>query len=83
MGTGPYDTHVPHEDIQELGNFIKVGMTEEPAHPGDTGIILRSLSGVGLRIDVHGPEFKTGEGAPKKAYALLDEKNGPFGVQLD
>jgi hypothetical protein len=68
--------------VQELGDFVEVGVTKKPSHPGDPGVILRGLFCIGLGVIIHGPEFETRERAPKKTYALLDEKNGPFGIQL-
>jgi hypothetical protein len=83
MWPGADNAHMTDQYIQELGNFVEVGVTKKSSHPGDPGVIIRGLFCIGLGVVIHGPEFKTGKGAPKKAYAFLDEKNGPFGVQLD
>jgi hypothetical protein len=47
--------------IQELGNFVEVGVTKKLSHPGDPGVILRGLFCIGLGVIMHGSEFKTGE----------------------
>ena len=83
MGSRSDDAHVAGEYIQELRKFIEVRISEEPAHAGDPGIIIRSLLSIGFRVDVHRPEFKTGEGTAKKAYPFLHEKDRTAGIQFD
>jgi hypothetical protein len=53
----PDDAHVTGKYIQELRQLIQIGMTKETAHPRNAGIPFGSLSGIGFRILVHGPEL--------------------------
>jgi hypothetical protein len=71
------------QDIEELRNFIQVGITQEFAHPGDPGIVLRSLPRIRLAIYIHGTELQAGEGTAKEPYALLHEKHRPPGIEPD
>jgi hypothetical protein len=52
---------MPHQDIQELRQLVKVGIAEETANPRDPGIIVGSLLRIRLGIYIHRPEFQTGK----------------------
>src|ERR1700683_3689543 len=56
-----YDAHLTNKNIQELRQFVQIGMTEKTAHPGDSGISFGRRLRIGFRIDAHRPELETGE----------------------
>lgn len=64
MRPGPHDAHLPKQDIYELGKFIETGVTHEPAHTGNAGIILGRPPCICIIVDIHGPEFIAPEGLP-------------------
>ena len=39
--TGPYEAHLPLQDVQELGQLIEAGLSKEGAALCDAGIILQ------------------------------------------
>jgi hypothetical protein len=71
------------QHIQELGYLIEVGDAKEPAHPGNTRVIVSRLLRIGFRIDMHGPEFETGERPTQEPYPFLNKEDGSAGIQPD
>jgi len=82
MGSGADDAHMADQDVEELGQFVEVAIAKETAHPGDPGIVVGGLFGIGFRIDAHGPEFEAWEGTSQEAYACLHEEDRPFRIKF-
>lgn len=43
QGPGADDGHIALEDVNKLGHLVQAGLAEEPAHLGDTGVVLKLL----------------------------------------
>lgn len=64
FGSGPYDGHIPFQDVQQLGQFVEADGPNEPAHPGDPGIVFAGAEtghAVFFGIHAHAAEFQDGE----------------------
>ena len=82
MRTGPYNAHMTRQDIEELRQLVQVTMTEKAAHPGDPGVVVGSLLGIGFGIDAHSPELETGEGTSQETHPRLHEEDGSFRIKF-
>lgn len=83
VGTRTDDGHVAPENVDELGQLINTGLTDELAYPRLTGIVERSLQTVGIGVDTHGAELVTPEFTSVNSCAFLLEENGTGRGQLD
>ena len=64
FGSGPYDGHIPFQDVQQLGQFVEPDGPDEPAHPGNPGIVFAGAEpghAVFFGIHAHAAEFQDGE----------------------
>lgn len=64
FGSGPYDGHIPFQDVQQLGQFVEADSPDEPAHPGDPGIVFAGAEPghtIFFGIHAHAAEFQDGE----------------------
>ncbi len=89
------DGHGAFEDVEELGEFVDVGFSEEAADGSDAGVVghfeLRSvdLAGgaefgfEGFGVSDHGSEFHAAEGSSVAAFAAMDEEDGASVVGFD
>src|SRR5580692_382307 len=57
-------------------------MAKKPAHPGDPGVVVGSLFGIGFGVDAHGPELEAGEGTSQEAHPCLHKEDGSFRVKF-
>ena len=57
--TRPDNRHFPDQDVEKLGKFVKTGLAENPAKPGDTRIIGTGLERTEFLLCVfnHGAKF--------------------------
>jgi hypothetical protein len=58
VGTRPYNGHVSHEYVEELGKFVQVAFPEEASDRRDAIIILGHLFFIGFIVHPQAPELK-------------------------
>lgn len=78
FGSGPYDGHIPFQDVQQLGQFVEADGPDEPAHPGDPGIVFAGAEpghAVLFGIHAHAAEFQDGEDFPVFDQPFLAVEN--------
>ncbi len=78
MGSGSHHTHLSHEDIKELWQFINIQPAQQLSNPGYTVIIFRSRPLIGFLITYHRAEFQALKEITVSANPFLPEKNRSF-----
>lgn len=79
FGAGAYDGHVAFQDVQELGELVDTGSTDEAADRGDSWIVLacgESRHAVFLCIHTHATEFVDRKYLPVFGEAVLLVEGG-------
>ena len=78
QGAGPDETHLPLQDIHQLRHLIQVQHADNPAHPGNAGVVIYGKRRAALGgILHHGPEFQYLEAQPFWPRRVWRKKTGP------
>src|ERR1051326_898853 len=83
MRAGSYNAHMSQQDIDELGHFIQAGIAKESSYAGHPWIVRGGSDGIGIVIDIHGPELVAPEGLAQETNPFLFEEYGAFRIQLN
>jgi hypothetical protein len=78
------NTHVAHQDIEELRKFIQFGSSQKRPEIGDAHVAARAQFTIYLvRIVHHGSELEHPELFSKPAHSTAGVKNGSSGLEFD
>lgn len=83
MWTWSHNAHIAPENVEELGEFVNVGLPHEVAEREFSRVVDRCLLHVGCLVDVHGAEFIAGERLSVESSPFLFEKDGTGTLSLD
>lgn len=76
FGPGTHQAHLPLQHVPKLGQLVQLGLTQEPAHPGDPGIPAHGQGkSQGLGIRDHGAELEHLEAPPLSAHPKAPVKD--------
>ena len=78
-----YDAHVALEHVEELREFIDVGLSYEITEGEFTRVVLGGLYLVGVLVDMHRPEFIASERFAIESRPLLLEEDGAWTLPFD
>lgn len=83
--SGPDETHVSVEDVEDLRQFVQAGGADEFADFGNAWVVFRRQLGTGIFfcIDAHGTEFIDFIFLAKASDADLTVENGTTVAELD
>jgi hypothetical protein len=79
---GSYEAHVAPEGVEDLGQLVKAGLSQEGPEPGDPVVRLFRRRVVVL-LDAHGPEFYHPESPASAPEPFLDEEGGTARLEDD
>ena len=82
IGSWAYKTHLPNEDIDQLGETVHFAVTQPMAHACDARVVGRS-DRVAFRLMEHGAKLTDPERFSVFTYAFLHEKCRTFRIDLD
>ena len=75
--TWAYDTHIAQKDVDELWQFVDIGLAHDVTPLGFAWVILCSLYLIGIGIYTHGTELETGKLISVDSITLLSEEYRP------
>ena len=78
-GAGADETHIAAQNVDELGQFVNAGGTEQFAHASDAGVILAGIDAAAgvLGVDLHTAELQHLKHATVPTDPFLTEMTGP------
>src|ERR1700733_2780428 len=83
--TWAYETHVAHENVDQLRKLIQVKSAQDTANRGSPLVVLAPPHGSGIELGIltHGTELVQGESLSIQAHTFLPEQNLPLGIEPD
>src|SRR5713101_2086209 len=83
MRTRADEIEISAEDVDKLGEFIEAELPQPLADPGDAMVVVANPLRSGMGGRMHGAKLDQPKRSCVLAHALLDEKDGTAGVELD